>query len=520
MPRARYIPQYSQDVLETFGTTFDQDVAGCIKSLGNEKVLLKNFFFERVLLLAHPKLDGNEELKFKFMTLLLDFLHMVGYIDQSPSLVDYVIDPVTPADELLDLMLGTRLPVFKSTDLGGEYASIDTLMVFFSDVLRRNALILNERKFMASRFRQWLGHIGFKLMTTSSESLSQAERSFLIVYGCTKKRTKGYIACLPSTPIPPVENKDPLVVEVGALATASLLSGPCTNHMKLMSNAILEQLILYYGPHVSDLKSSVGFIRKYGPYQVFDTTPEDSIPWLLESQLTGVSAMAGNIAVKPTKQPPFTLRTPLPIMFKNESGMISAYPDIPEFHLFLTDQKDISRFSWDYLSKWRGRRINSINDGGTMDYALCDLAVQIKTAGGMQVEQTELAGSGLIWLTDDASKKVVDYSGHINENYLLPSDKGMALETVDMAAYYARFGTIELLPAFSEFLELPIGWFLQPAERVVDFISSVKGLTLQERVRFSTVIALCHNCARYERLTKKNAPIDKVRYTKALLNLK
>jgi len=503
--------------MSEFGTTFDQDVAECIKSLGNEKVFLKNFFFERVLQLHHPKLDGNEELKFAFMVTLIDFLNGVGYVQSSPSQWDYVVDPVMPADELLDLMLGTRLPVYKSSDLGGEYASIDTLMCFFSEVLRRNSLVTNERKFMAARLRQWIGNIGFKLMTTSSDQLSQAERSFLVIYGSTKRNTKGYITTLDEAPIRPVECKDPLVVEVGALATASCIAGPCTNHYKLISNTILEQLMFYYGPHVSDLKTSVGFERNYGPFRVFDTTPEETIPWLLESQLTGVSAMASNITIKPTKQPPFTLRVPLPIMFKNNFGQLALYEDVPEFHLYLTNQDDVSRFTWDYFSKWRGRRIHSLNDGGTMDYALIDLAVQTKTAGGMQTEATDLSGAGICWLTDEAEKKVQPYDGNIIEEYILPGDTGLITESINMTAYYARFGSTELLPAFSEFLELPMGWFIQPAERVVDFICSVKGLTLQERVIFTPVIALCHNCARYTRITKQEAPIDKMRYVKALL---
>lgn len=506
--------------MESFGSTLDADVAACIKSLGNEKVFLKNFFFERTLLLNHQKLSSDPELEFAFQVVLIDFLNMVGYVDVAPAQFDYIVDPVYDADELIDLMIGTRLPVFKSSDLGGEYATIDSLMVFFPEVIRRTALCLNERRFMIPRFRTWLGSIGHKLMTTSSEQLSQAERSFLIVYKSTKRNTKGYISGQPETPIPPIENKDPLVVEVGALAVASTLSGPCTNHFKLISNTVLEQLVLYYGPHIAELKSHVGYIRRYGPFQMFDVTPEDSIPWLLESQITGISAMAANIAVRPTRQPAFTLRIPLPIMFRNELGAVAMYPDIPEFHLWLVNQRDISDISWDYMSKWRGRRISSESDGGTMDYAICDLAVQQKTAGGMQVEATELTGTGMCWLTERAAAKVVPYDGDIMEEYIFPSDNGLVLKSVNMAAYYARFGTTELLPAFSEFLELPVGWFVQPADRVVDYICATQGLTMLERVRYSSVIALCHNCARYTRLTKQKPPIDKMQYAKVLLNIK
>jgi hypothetical protein len=519
VPRSRYIPQYCDQILRAFGPTFDADVAEAIKSLSNERELLKNFFFERTLLLKSPKLDADVNLKFAFMIVLVDFLHQVGYVELSPSKIEYIVDPVMSADELMDLMLGTRMPTFKASDMGGEWASISTLQVFFPEVIRRNALILNERSYMAARYRQWLGNIGFKLMTTSSEQLSQSERSFLVIHGCTKQGSKGTIQGTANEPIPPLENKDPLVVEVGALAVASVLPGPSTNHYKLVSNGILEQLVFYYGPHVSDLKTSVGYMRKYGPFFVFDVTPEDSMPWLLDSQITGITSQAANIAVRPDNQPAFTLRMPLPIKFKNDYGDLSLYPDIPTFHLYLTDQKDISHFTWDYFSAWRGRLINSLTDGGTMDYYLCDLAVSTRTAGGMQVEATELPASTIIWMDESVANKVVPYNGNINEEYILPSEKGLVKVIISMTAYYARFGSVEFLPAFSEFVELPLSWFVQPADRVVDFVCSVAGLTIQDRVRFSAIIALCHNCARYTRITKQPAPIDRDRYILAMLNI-
>jgi hypothetical protein len=521
VPRSRYIPQYCQNILNAWGPTFDLDVAGAIKTLANERERLSNFFFERTLLLNYPKLETNASLKFQFMVVLADFLHMTGFIDVSPVQIEYVTDPVMEADQMLDLMIGSRMPVFKSSDMGGEFASIGTLMVFMPEVIRRNALILNERGFMASRYRQWLGNIGFKLMTTSSDQLSQTERSFLVIHGCTTEGSKGFITGLDPMPIPPVENKDPLVVEVGALATASVISGPCTNHLKMVSNGILENLIFYYGPHVSDLKTSVGYMRTYGPFSVFDVTPEDSIPWMLESQITGITSKAANLTVSPDNQPPFTLRVPLPILFSNDFGALCLYPDVPGINLFLTDQRDISRFTWDYYSAWRGRKINSINDGGTMDYFLADLAVSTRSAGGMQVEATELPAGVIIWMNDSVASKIQRVAkGAILEEYVLPGENGLVRVNVDMSAFYARFGTVEFLPAFSECLELPLTWFLQPAERVLDYVCSVRGLTIEQRITYTTIITLCHNCARYVRITNRELPINRDQYILAILNEK
>jgi hypothetical protein len=524
VPRSRYIPQMCRDIEIAFGDDFDQNVAAYVKSLGNERTKLQNFFFEMILQLQNPKYDSNGKLRFQFLTLLADLMFMIGVIDKAPIKLEYRVDPVMDADELLDLMVGTRMPTFSLSDLGGDQATVFQLMCFMPEYIRRNALILHERPLMAQRFRNWLGDIGFKLLKTSHASLSQAERTFLVVAGCTLPLTKGFIAGLPSTPIPAVENKEPLVVETGALATASALPGPCTNHLKLISNQVLEQLLFYYGPHVSDLKSQVGYMDKRGPYWLFKLSPEDSIPWMLEAQITGLSAMASDIAMSSGIQPPFTIRTPQPLLFRNAGGVICLYEDIPTFNLWLTDPTDIHAYTWDFMSKFAGRRISSLNDGGTMDYALADLAAQVKTAGGMQIEGTEIPSDTLLWFDeeDGIAKHIENYDGNIIENYLLPSPSGLLDVPVNMTAYYARFGSIEVIPAFAEFLELPMAWFRTPAENVVSYVNTMQGLTLLERVRFADVITFCHNYARYMRITRrqpKDIPIDRLRYVQALLNI-
>jgi hypothetical protein len=136
----------------------------------------------------------------------------------------------------------------------------------------------------------------------------------------------------------------------------------------------------------------------------------------------------------------------------------------------------------------------------------------------MQIEADALPGSTILWFDPSAAKLAITYDGNIMEEFILPSDAGLIRRDINMTAFYARFGSVEFLPPFAEFIELPLSWFLQPAERVVDFLSSVEGLTIQDRVRFSVIIALCHNCARYKRITGRVAPIARDRYVLALLN--
>jgi hypothetical protein len=516
--RSQYIPQYCSAIIDYLGPTFDSDIAAIIKSLGHERILLKNFFFERCLQVNYPKLEANPEIKINFMVVLADFLHQVGFINVSPAWVDYKVDPVMAADELLDKMLAARLPKWAASDLGGDSANIDTLMNFMPEVIRRQALILNERPLMADRFRQWIGNIGFRVLV--GEAISQAERSFLVVYSSTKQNTKGWISGLPPKPIAPVEIKEPLVMEVGALATATAMAGPCINHMKLASNGILEQLLFYYGNHVDNLKGGVGYAETKGPFINLVMTPTDIIAWPLESQLIGISSTAQDFMVRIEDLPPFTLQMPFIEAQRNMSGLICAYPDLPDFRLWLTDRKDVSRFTWDYFSKWRGRRINSLTDAGTMDLALADMAVTIKAQGSTQVESDDLASFGLMWMTPAAEAKLLKNPDALVEDYLLPSSDGTLKWTpIPMGAFYARFGKVQTLPALAETLRMPLEWFMTPAEQVVEYVSSYKGLTLEETIRFRMAISICHNCARFTRLTQTPVPLDKEQLIRTLLSL-
>lgn len=517
-PRSTYIPYYCADILNAFGDKFDLTIAEIIKSLGRENINLKNFTFVRTLTLKHPELDGDPTLKLKFIIVLADYLHSIGYIETSPVIIDYIIDPVLSAEELITLMLGARMPKFTATELGGEWGTIDHLMMFFAEVIRRNAIILEERNTMIERFRNWLGSLGHKLLTRSGE-LSQAERSFLVIYSfCTKPEYKGYIKEVPRT-IPPIETKEPLTMETGALAMAATLPGPCTSHMKLLSNGILEQLFYYYGPHVSDLKTGLGYSEAYGPFTLYKMNPADSIAWSLENQLVGLTATAANFIVKPANMPPFSLRIPFARKVTTARGTLCLYPDDPSFRLTLTDTKDISQFEWAYQSKWRGRWIHSSQEGGSMDYALADAAVNNKTAGNTQVELQDLMGIGMCLLEPRAAKKVIDVTRGVFEEYILPGNDGLEYVQVDMTAFYARYGDVQMLPAFSEFMELPQSWFMTPSEDVIDFVSTMTGLTIEERIRFSKIIEICHNCSRYQRLTQEqDLPFDRDDLILAILN--
>jgi hypothetical protein len=270
---------------------------------------------------------------------------------------------------------------------------------------------------------------------------------------------------------------------------------------------------------VDSLKGAIGYVEEKGPWEILTLTPTDSIPWTAEDQLVGISATSQDFTIKQTDLPPFSLQMPFIDATRNNYGMVCAYPDLPDFNLWLTDRSDISKFFWDYPSKWRGRRINSKTDSGTMDLAIADMGVTIKAQGATQVESTDIMTFGLMLATPAAAAKVLRTPSTLVEKYFLPGPGGPRWVSQPMAAYYARFGVVEALPALSEFAKLPMSWFMTPAPTVVQFIASLQGLTLEESIRFNLAISICHNVSRYERLTTLKAPVDAEQIIRSMLNL-
>lgn len=521
-----YIPQYCAEIESKLGDQMDLVLKEAVMSCGHPRDFLTTYFFEGLLVMKQEVLDNDPDLKLKVFIVLLDFLYQTGYVKQKPELFRFIDNPVIPIDELLDMAIGTRMPVWKSDVLAGEKATLAILSRFFPEVIRRTAVIVNERGRMYERFRAHLGNIGFKLLTTSSSTLSQMERTQLAIYSIVKEgypmwpqKKDASLDLRLLKPITPVETKDPLVLEVGNLITSLGMPGPCLNYRKLVSNGNFETLILYWGPHVAELKTYLGYKRSYGKFVMYKTDPEDSLPWTLKDQITGITAKTLNIFYKPAAENSWSARTPT--IIADEELLV---PDMPDLNLYPVYgeggfEEDISQFWWDYFSEWRGRRISELQ-GADLKYYLCDYALKNKEAGGMPVEMDTIPSDTLLYLVPGLGSAAFESATNkeIWEWFILPSPAGLVKKRADMRAFYARFGNIELKPAFADRMELPPSWFMAKNERVVEYVQTVFGLTIEERVIYTPVIEICHNYYRYLRVTGKVPPLNLDQQTLALLN--
>jgi hypothetical protein len=261
-------------------------------------------------------------------------------------------------------------------------------------------------------------------------------------------------------------------------------------------------------------------MRPYGPFEIYDLTPVETIPWSLEDQLTGITGQSAYFGSLKPLATSFSMHAPLMVAESNAQGLVGVFPDDPGFRIVLTNQEDIALYEIEYMSKRRQRWINSRVNNATQELAIADAAFEKKALGACQVESTTLEGMGLLTLTDRAQEKVRTYQNDvINEDFLLPGPNGVRVVQVDVTALSVLWGSVEALPAFAEFMRPPLKTFREPAPRVVEYVASVVGLTLDERRRYEDVISIYHNCAKFKRMTGRTAPIDQEQLAYALLRI-
>lgn len=518
VPDAIILIDTSLRLIELLGGDLDREIGIAVRSLSKtDNMRLNNFFFERLLSFSHPKIEADQTLRARFIHMMAYVLREMGYISTAPCYVDYVTDPAVTASDVIELMIATRLPKHSASEMNNEFATIDTFAAYLPEIIRRYAILAHERENLTSRFFTWVGTIGWKVL--NGAPLDQSERTALVMYSSRQPGTLGYIPDSDPAVVTPTESADPLVLEAGSLYKTVGLTGPFSNHIKIASDKVYERLTMWLGMHQADARICRGHIMNYGPFLTLNLTPHETVQWTLEGQLDGLTSVTSYFTGRRPDASSFSVRVPHIIAERDNKGLVGVYPDDPAFRLTLTDKRDSSQFTFEYLSQRNQRWLNSVAVSGIPELALTEWGVNNSTGGACQVEAPTLEGFGLMKLTERADAKVSIYkdTNRMEEKFLLPTATGLAEVSIDVTALGARFGSVETRPAFTEFMEVPLKSFTEPAPLIVDYVSSVYGLTADERARFSTAIAIYHNTERFERLTGRPAPLNRRRLVEAML---
>jgi len=519
--RATLLAECAQKIIAGFGANLDKEVGIAVRSLAksdNERA--SNLFFERLLGVSHDKFASEPKLHTAFLIFLSHFLHETGYIATSPIMVDYVDDPTCVVDDVVTRMLATRAPKFSAQDLNNEFCTLSTIASFLPEAIRRYALIDRERRVLTERFFKWISTIAYKLLR-GGEALNQLERTAFVMYCRCEAGTPGFSNIYNPGRIVPAQNTDPLVAEAGALYASATLPGPWSSHQKFISDTVYERLTAWIGLHAADIRLSRGYAMSYGPFFVYDFEPQETLPWTLPDQLAGLTSHSSYLGGKRPDASYFAVRVPYIESRRNAFGRIAMYPDDPFYRLTLVNEQDAGNYHLEFTSRLKQRPLSSMSVPNLPAHALTEMLLDNATGGACQMESQTLEtyNNQLLMLRPRAAEKVTYYEGNkIEETFLLPSESGLKEIAIDVTSQGARFGTVEARSAFSEFADLPPTAFMAPAPQMVEYVTAVYGLTVDERKRFAPIIALYHNTNRYIRMTKDQPlPIDRLRLAKAIL---
>jgi hypothetical protein len=418
-------------------------------------------------------------------------------------------------------MLTAQLPYPTSEDLQGDKATVLTLKSFVPQAIQRIAHLLNMRPQIYSRLRLALGNIGFKIFM--NQPIDQHEKTFFMLCANTAENTPGAKLSLgkQGTPIPPLENSDPLVARDFDQLKKATEPGPGIRFKVVASNTSISNLLFYHGPLAKSLVTTVGYMIQRGPFTELNLKPLDQRNVTPMDQLTGIRditrelgariepvAAAVTAATEALAQPilrteNLALKLSPPIKVCGPYGLpcLPLSMDLPNVNLHLTSEADCAKFYWSYYSLTH-QAVISNSHGATEDDVYVDLAVHNPQLGEGVTSGVTLDALDTVILGESIKKRKVELNrSRITEDIHFVRDGSLIVESVDMTDYYSQLGVVQFRPDFGEFLYPPRTWLLTPDENAVTFIVAQLGLTRLHAQQSHPAIVMSHNVAVIERLT-------------------
>jgi len=349
-PYGAYIPSDAMSIV-AMGAGWEAHVGEAVKSFGREARPLNSLTAEDVIqmnTLVFP--TGTPQTK-TFQRLLLTILHKAGIINTSPVVPCYSNSAQMSFSEVLDYMMTTRIPWPDIGHIGGPEARIETFKTLLPVVIREIAFAGEWRKMMRANLEEKLKDIGFKLFNRIP--IDQAEKTFFLMYGAPGARAtigadKEEVL---GTVLPALQNDRTTIQETWDLYKQSVQPGPGLHYYKLISNANIEALVYYYGPHVASLPFTVGYMRPFGQFQQPFLSRLDDISWSEADVLTAIRETSG-----------YFIHAGVDVAMRGQLSWPQTTPfhlDLPGVDIYRTSEEDISKYDWSYVSTWRQRPVLS-----------------------------------------------------------------------------------------------------------------------------------------------------------------
>lgn len=503
-----YIPTDALALTRSNG--WEATIADAVKSIGREARPLNSIMAEDILQINTGAFPAGAENTKILQRLLLTLLHQAGLINRSPQIPVYSRDATLTFPEVIDRMMTGKIPWPTLEHLGGAEARLETFRTLLPIVIREIAFCTEWRKVLRSNLEEKLKDIGYKIF--NHIPIDQAEKSFFLAFCSPRARTistKSGEEPFPGQVLPALVNDRPAIQETWELYKKSVEPGPGLEYYKVISNANIESLIYYYGPHAASLPFTLGYMRPFGPFKEPFLTRLEDLSWSEQDVLTALREYSGYFVHGGAE---LTLR-----------GQV-AWPqntpfflDLPAVQLYRTNEKDISQFDWSFISTWRERPVLS-TEGADPNILLTDIAVTHQTAGRAKYDALNIDHLPLIDASQLPADKQVKYRDEqMMERTLVPSAAGsrtLVIKEVDMTDYYVTRGQVAFLPAFTEYVIPPRSWYFKDDPNAVQHILSRAGgnLSNEDRKRMMQAIGIVHNAESLKRLLGREANFNVARF--------
>jgi len=502
---------------------WEANLAEAVKSIGREARPLSSITVEDIYQINTPAFPTNSEQHTRLIRLLLTILHKAGIISRSPVIPVYTRTPELTFSEVLDYMMTEKIPWPTLEHFGGQEARLETFRSLLPVVMRNIAFSAEFRRILRDNLEERLKDIGFRIFNRIP--IDQAEKSFYLAF-CnpasrpTRPRKDGKELAGPEIKgqiLPALQNDRPAVLETWELYKKSVQPGPALNYARLISNANLESLIAYFGPHAASLPFCIGYLRPAGPFMEPALQRLDEITWSDIDVLTALREKSGFFV---HSGPAYALRGP--VLWPQTT---SLHLDLPNVNIYRTSERDISLYEWDYFSSWRQRIVMS-SEGADENTLLTDLAVTNKALGGGQIDSLNIDHLDLVDMSEIPTDKRVRFdTDRLTERTLVPAQSGgrtLEVKQVDMSDFYIQRGREGFIPAFTEYVMPPRSWYMRQDPAAVQYIMSRVGgnLTLEDRNRLTMSTAIMHNAEHLKRLLGRDADFNVARFIANLTGCK
>lgn len=448
-------------------------------------------------------------------------------VDDYPRFIEYRAHPELRIDECVDRILGTLIKLPTLDELGGERATLETLIGVFPSLVRSLYSLHFLRSYYADRLQRAVADIAWKI--ASGQPIDQFEKSMFLAFNdTTDEESRGFSTYLtgkvgaertragaaPSSPgtgvrvLYPVENNDQLVRDAVALLRTAVEVGPFTRFGVMYSNQRIEQLLVYWGPHVATLPLYTGHLTNFGPFEEQVVTESEAYHWTLEEQeaaireqVREINVVSGQFAIA---VPQFIMRGP---NAKDSQVDYQMHLDVPEVALSLEHGFDskATEFVAEWFSEWRERVITTDEGSAGPQALVSDLAVKHRQLGEGLTSVATCADFKLIDPTqrDEQLKKrggqvaKTDFTARV---WISANGAAPKPTEVDMKMLLSRKGSTTWRPAFTEFVWAPMRALFEPNPEAETFVATRLGLTREAAARNAVAIRVSMNAFRLQRI--------------------